>query len=181
MSAGDRAARIVRTVVETLSPPFAVRLWTGERLGLATGPVVAINDPDVVRQVLRRPSLSTLIEMWTSKAIDIEDGSPLDLYALRFEGKLRAKLKSLPKRALLRDLPAVMFSGKQMSTRADLAGRNPFAGGSSKEAIQHHYDISNAFYQLFLDERMIYSCGYFTDFANDIDQAQADKLEHICR
>ena len=28
---------------------------------------------------------------------------------------------------------------------------------------------------------MVYSCGYFKDFANDIDQAQADKLEHICR
>ena len=75
----------------------------------------------------------------------------------------------------------MLFSRKQMTARTDLAGRNPFVSGSSKEAIQHHYDISNAFYRLFLDERMVYSCGYFTDFANDIDQAQADKLDHICR
>ncbi|UVK39886.1 cyclopropane-fatty-acyl-phospholipid synthase family protein [Mesorhizobium sp. AR10] len=181
MDAADRAARIVRTVVETLKPGFAVRLWTGERIGPATGPVLVINDQDIVWQVVRRPSLSTLIEMWVSKVIDLEDGSPLDLYAMPFEGKLRSKLKSLPKVAILRDLPAVLFSRKQMTARSDLAGRNPFVSGSSKEAIEHHYDISNAFYRLFLDERMVYSCGYFKDFANDIDQAQADKLEHICR
>ena len=33
MDAADRAARIVRTVVETLKPGFAVRLWNGERIG----------------------------------------------------------------------------------------------------------------------------------------------------
>ncbi|CCV10828.1 cyclopropane-fatty-acyl-phospholipid synthase family protein [Mesorhizobium sp. STM 4661] len=181
MDATDKAARIVRTVIETLKPGFAVRLWTGERIGPATGPVLTINDQDIVWQVIRRPTLSTLIEMWVSKAIDLEDGSPLDLYAMPFEGKLRLKLKSLPKLAILRDLPAVLFSRKQMTSRTDLAGRNPFVSGSSKQAIEHHYDISNAFYRLFLDERMVYSCGYFTDFANDIDMAQADKLEHICR
>ena len=88
---------------------------------------------------------------------------------------------TLPKLAILRDLPAVLFSRREMSARSDLSGRNPYVSGSSQEAIQHHYDISNAFYRLFLDERMVYSCGYFTDFANSIDQAQFDKLDHICR
>lgn len=180
MDAADKAARIVRTVVESLDPGFAVRLWTGERIGPATGPVLAINDQDIVWQVIRRPSLSTLIEMWIAKTIDVEDGSLFDFYALP-SGKLKTKLKSLPKLAILRDLPAVLFSRKQMAAQAGLAGRNPYVSGSSKEAIQHHYDISNAFYRLFLDERMVYSCGYFTDFANSIDQAQADKLDHICR
>ena len=90
-------------------------------------------------------------------------------------------MKALPKLAILRDLPAVLFSRRQMTARTDLAGRNPFVSGSNKEAIQHHYDISNAFYRLFLDERMVYTCAYFTDFANSIDQAQIDKLDHICR
>ncbi|MER9331115.1 hypothetical protein NKI49_12515 [Mesorhizobium sp. M0587] len=44
MDAADKAARIVRTVVETLKPGFAVRLWTGERIGPASGPVLVIND-----------------------------------------------------------------------------------------------------------------------------------------
>ncbi|MCV3208046.1 cyclopropane-fatty-acyl-phospholipid synthase family protein [Mesorhizobium sp. YC-39] len=181
MEASNKAARIVRTVIETLKPGFAVRLWTGERIGPATGPVLTINDQDIVWQVVRRPTLSTLIEMWISKAIDVEDGSLFDFYALPSQGKLRTKLKALPKLAVLRDLPAVLFSRKQMTTRTDLSGRNPFVSGSNRQAIQHHYDISNAFYRLFLDERMVYSCGYFTDFANGIDQAQKDKLDHICR
>ncbi|MBZ9922747.1 cyclopropane-fatty-acyl-phospholipid synthase family protein, partial [Mesorhizobium sp. BR1-1-7] len=158
---------------------FAVRLWTGERIGPAGGPVLAINDQDIVWQLARRPNFSTLVEMWISKAVDVEEGSLFDLYALPSRGKLR--FKALPKLAIMRDLPAVLFSRRQMTQRADLAGQNPFVSGSNKQAIQHHYDISNAFYRLFLDERMVYSCGYFKDFANDIDQAQADKLEHICR
>ncbi len=179
MDATERAARIVRTVIEALKPGFAVRLWTGERIGPASGPVLAINDQDIVWQLARRPNFSTLLEMWISRTIDVEDGSLFDLYALPSKGKLR--LKALPKLAILRDLPAVLFSRRQMTKRADLAGRNPFVSGSNKQAIEHHYDISNAFYRLFLDERMVYTCAYFTDFANGIDQAQQDKLDHICR
>ncbi|TPI81253.1 cyclopropane-fatty-acyl-phospholipid synthase family protein [Mesorhizobium sp. B2-8-9] len=181
MDAADKAARIARTVVETLKPGFAVKLWTGERIGPAGGPVLTINDQDIVWQLLRRPRFSTLVEMWISKTIDIEEGTLFDFYALPSQGKLKAKLRSLPKLAILRDLPAVLFSRKQMTARSDLSGRNPYVSGSNKEAIQHHYDISNAFYRLFLDERMVYSCGYFRDFANGIDQAQIDKLDHICR
>ena len=179
MDATERAARIVRTVIGALKPGFAVRLWTGERIGQAGGPVLAINDQDIVWQLARRPNFSTLLEMWISKTIDVEDGSLFDLYALPSQGKLR--LKALPKLAILRDLPAVLFSRRQMTKRADLAGRNPFVSGSNKQAIEHHYDISNAFYRLFLDERMVYTCAYFTDFTNGIDQAQKDKLDHICR
>ncbi|PBB16772.1 cyclopropane-fatty-acyl-phospholipid synthase family protein [Mesorhizobium sp. WSM4313] len=181
MDAADKAARIARTVVETLKPGFAVKLWTGERIGPAGGPVLTINDQDIVWQLLRRPRFSTLVEMWISKTIDIEEGTLFDFYALPSQGKLKTMLRSLPKLAILRDLPAVLFSRKQMTARSDLSGRNPYVSGSNKEAIQHHYDISNAFYRLFLDERMVYSCGYFRDFANGIDQAQIDKLDHICR
>ena len=47
--------------------------------------------------------------------------------------------------------------------------------------IQHHYDVSNAFYKLWLDDRMVYSCAYFRDPADTLDQAQTQKLDHICR
>jgi cyclopropane-fatty-acyl-phospholipid synthase len=119
--------------------------------------------------------------MWISKTIDIEEGTLFDFYALPSQGKLKTRLKSLPKLAILRDLPMVLFSRKQMTARSGLSGRKPFVSGSNREAIQHHYDISNDFYRLFLDERMVYSCGYFQDFANGIDQSQVDKLDHICR
>ena len=180
MDAAERAARVVRTIVKTLKPGFAVGLWNGERIGPATGPLLRINDSDAIRQLTWRPKFTTLVELWVSRALDVEDGTLFDIIALRPEGKLKTKLKALPKLQLLRDLPALAFAGKPRAVDA-LAGRDPFVSGSDKDAIRHHYDISNDFYRLFLDERMVYSCGYFTDFANSIDQAQTDKLEHICR
>ena len=51
----------------------------------------------------------------------------------------------------------------------------------NKANIQHHYDVSNKFYRLWLDERMVYSCAYFRNDADSLDQAQAQKLDHVCR
>jgi len=45
---------------------------------------------------------------------------------------------------------------------------------------QQHYDIGNDLYQAMLDKRMLYTCGYWKD-ANDLDKAQEDKLELVCR
>jgi len=50
-----------------------------------------------------------------------------------------------------------------------------------KEAIHYHYDVSNDFYKLWLDKNMVYSCGYFKTGQEDIDTAQEQKLDHICR
>ena len=47
--------------------------------------------------------------------------------------------------------------------------------------IRFHYDRSNDFYKLFLDSQMVYSCAYFDRPGATLDQAQAAKLEHICR
>lgn len=52
---------------------------------------------------------------------------------------------------------------------------------SNKANVQHHYDVSNEFYRLWLDERMVYSCAYFRTDADSLDQAQAQKLDHVCR
>jgi cyclopropane-fatty-acyl-phospholipid synthase len=50
-----------------------------------------------------------------------------------------------------------------------------------QQAIAFHYDLSNDFYALWLDRRMIYSCAYFRNRHQDIETAQLQKLEHICR
>ena len=47
--------------------------------------------------------------------------------------------------------------------------------------IQFHYDISDAFYELWLDQRRVYSCAYYKDAAMTLNQAQEAKLDHICR
>jgi cyclopropane-fatty-acyl-phospholipid synthase len=50
-----------------------------------------------------------------------------------------------------------------------------------KHAISYHYDVGNDFYQAWLDERMVYSCAYFRTGDESLDEAQAAKLDHICR
>ena len=48
-------------------------------------------------------------------------------------------------------------------------------------AIAHHYDVSNEFYALFLDPLMVYTCAYYRDPTGTLEQAQADKLDLVCR
>lgn len=51
----------------------------------------------------------------------------------------------------------------------------------NRDAISFHYDVSNEFYALWLDELMVYSCAYYEDGSQSLEQAQRNKLEHICR
>jgi cyclopropane-fatty-acyl-phospholipid synthase len=61
------------------------------------------------------------------------------------------------------------LSGKRHSLERDRA------------AVTYHYDVSNDFYALWLDRRMVYSCAYFRTPSDDLDTAQAAKLDYLCR
>jgi cyclopropane-fatty-acyl-phospholipid synthase len=52
---------------------------------------------------------------------------------------------------------------------------------SNRANISHHYDVSNAFYRLWLDAKLVYSCAYFRSADDTLDAAQTQKLDHICR
>jgi cyclopropane-fatty-acyl-phospholipid synthase len=64
--------------------------------------------------------------------------------------------------------------------RAQLRGK-PHSKERDKAAVAFHYNVSNEFFGLWLDQRMIYSCAYFKDNDTTLDEAQRRKLEHICR
>jgi cyclopropane-fatty-acyl-phospholipid synthase len=51
----------------------------------------------------------------------------------------------------------------------------------NRDNIAHHYDVGDAFYRLWLDERMVYSCAYFKREDDTLATAQAQKLDHVCR
>nr|WP_253203813.1 cyclopropane-fatty-acyl-phospholipid synthase family protein [Methylosinus sp. KRF6] len=74
--------------------------------------------------------------------------------------------------------------GGLVATKAALSFHRLVARGRRREDardIRSHYDVSNEFYRLWLGERMIYSCAYFRLGNEDIDSAQEQKLEHVCR
>lgn len=50
-----------------------------------------------------------------------------------------------------------------------------------RRAIEYHYDVSNEFYELFLGPTMVYTCAYYRTPDGDLDQAQRDKLDLVCR
>jgi len=50
-----------------------------------------------------------------------------------------------------------------------------------RRAVTFHYDVSNDFYRLWLDRRMVYSCAYFQSPDDDLDTAQQRKLDYLCR
>jgi cyclopropane-fatty-acyl-phospholipid synthase len=57
---------------------------------------------------------------------------------------------------------------------------NSLAG--SRRHIHRHYDLGNEFFRLFLDtDLLMYSCGYFESAADALEQAQAQKVDRICR
>ncbi|QGQ99555.1 class I SAM-dependent methyltransferase [Paenibacillus psychroresistens] len=53
--------------------------------------------------------------------------------------------------------------------------------GKQKENVQHHYDVGNAFYAIWLDPSMSYSCAYFKTPEDSLEQAQKQKIDHVLR
>ena len=52
--------------------------------------------------------------------------------------------------------------------------------GRDQRAVRHHYDVSNDYFRLFLDESMTYSCGIFSRGATTLEEAQVAKLDLVC-
>jgi cyclopropane-fatty-acyl-phospholipid synthase len=65
--------------------------------------------------------------------------------------------------------PPACLRGRQRSPERD------------EQAISYHYDLSNDFFGLWLDERMVYTCAYFASREDDLHTAQLEKLDHVCR
>lgn len=51
----------------------------------------------------------------------------------------------------------------------------------SRRHIQHHYDLGNDFYRLWLDDEMVYTCAYYDTSDATLEQAQRAKMDHVCR
>ncbi len=105
------------------------------------------------------------------------------------EGRLAIEARP---RDLMRVAPALLgghpVDGEAAGLRAVLArARRALwehtAHSRARDAaqIQHHYDVSDDFYALWLDPRRVYSCAYFAEPSMTLSQAQEAKLDHVCR
>ncbi|HVL72110.1 MAG TPA: cyclopropane-fatty-acyl-phospholipid synthase family protein, partial [Beijerinckiaceae bacterium] len=164
-------------------------LWDGSTVPHDLAPdalAVAIADEGAIAGLVRRPTMETLGNLWVAKRIDIRNGTLFDLAAVKPREKLRTRefIKRIDKWAILK-LVRLFWSvdrGGPWPLR-DQPSEKPSSGDpkENKKNIAYHYDVSNAFYALWLDKEMVYTCAYCTDWDNDIDRMQQDKLEIICR
>lgn len=146
---------------------------------------IKLADEGVVAALMRRPNLTTIANLWVAQRLDILNGTVFDLASARPKVRSRDARRALDKRLAFSVLRRFLFvpRGGPWPLENIATQEQPTDGNAARnqENIQYHYDLSNAFYALFLDPEMVYSCAYFTSANNDIATAQHDKLEMICR
>ncbi|HEY0064607.1 MAG TPA: cyclopropane-fatty-acyl-phospholipid synthase family protein, partial [Telluria sp.] len=142
-----------------LTLPLRVELWNGQRLDFSSEtPRVTLHIPHArALRYLLAPSLYNLGSAYVEGAINVS-GRARDM--LDVVGALAAS--SVPRNGLLRTWRSATH------TRALDAA-----------AVRYHYDVSNAFYQAWLDPAMVYSCAYFENGDETLADAQRKKIDHI--
>lgn len=146
------------------SPALRIRLPGGREVGAprerALG-TVCLHDRGAVLRALLDPELQ-FGDLYTEGRLTVEG----DLVEL-----LTAALRADVDRGWLRRLlPKRLLEG--------IARHDPRAAARN---ARHHYDVSNDFYRLWLDERMVYTCAYFPRPDASLEEAQLAKLDHVCR
>ncbi len=168
---------------------FAIRLWDGSVIPPGQGEpqwTLVLNSPAVLRTAFWHPTDLALGEAFLRGEWDVEG----DLEQIFTLATAIRRYHATP-RDLLRFAALLVTSGREPTSGGALLTEPAHYddGGTSTAhsreqdlaAIRHHYDISNDFYALWLDQRMVYSCAYFRTGAEEIDVAQAAKLDLICR
>ncbi|MEU9089920.1 cyclopropane-fatty-acyl-phospholipid synthase family protein [Streptomyces sp. NPDC048428] len=189
----DAALRLTALAQELLGEPLPVRIraWDGSESGPPDAPVLVIRNRRALRRLLWKPGELGLARAWVAGELDIEGDlyAALDLMAgLLWERGGEAKDSVHP----VRD-PKLRAAAKGL---LQLAGPWPppppppeevrrrsgtlHTKRRDKEAISHHYDVGNDFYELVLGPSMVYSCAYWEDGGN-LEDAQRDKLDLVCR
>lgn len=84
----------------------------------------------------------------------------------------KALLGNLQKKTKLTPSAAILFVTHLLLNRHNIT--------RSKKVAEQHYDLSNEFYEAMLDERMVYTCGYWKN-AQNLDEAQVAKLDMVCQ
>jgi cyclopropane-fatty-acyl-phospholipid synthase len=184
----DSFRRLLTHIHERILPGLGYVLWDGSTVPVdlrADALTFVIADEGAIAAMIRRPNVDTFLDLWVTSRFDLRNGSFFDLMAIRPMTRTKDLTKSFNKLLGLTTLARFVFVPRGgpwplEAVRRDKAGMDG-SEASNKKNIHYHYDLSNRFYELFLDREMVYTCAYFKDWDNDLATAQADKLDMICR
>ncbi|MDE2571950.1 MAG: class I SAM-dependent methyltransferase [bacterium] len=166
---------------EEFAQRFAIRLWDGTVIHAREGAArftLVVNAPEALRAALLPPDQLGAGRAFVNGLLDCEGDieAAVDLFERTFGSfqmrslpSLLALVLRLPKPEHLDHLREANLRGRKHSLARDRA------------AIGFHYDQAIAFYRCFLDREMVYSCGYFDDGVETLDQAQMAKIDHTLR
>ena len=198
------AARLAALAEEVLGAPLPLRIraWDRSETGPPGAPVLVLRNRRALRRMLWKPGELGLARAWVAGDLEVEG----DLYealgrlagllwerdepAAPRSNRLTAALKAVrslrdPKtRAAVRDLLALVGPGLPPAPPREEAGatRGPLHTlRRDKQAISHHYDVGNDFYELVLGPSMVYSCAYWERADTTLEEAQRAKLDLVCR
>jgi cyclopropane-fatty-acyl-phospholipid synthase len=170
MSRGDSESPFERLLLRKIEQSVAqapIRVTLGEK------PPGEAGDGSLDRVVIRDGR--TLARMMLDPEVGFGDAYT--------EGRIRVEGDLV---RFLEEAYRIRQSGRMRSWYSELISRwltltqgNTHRG--SARNIQHHYDLNNDFYKLWLDRRMVYTCAYFPALSATLEEAQEAKLEHVCR
>ncbi|WP_411072316.1 class I SAM-dependent methyltransferase [Streptomyces sp. cmx-4-25] len=189
----DAASRLANLAEELLGGPLPVRLraWDGSEAGPAGAPVLILRDRRALRRMIWKPGELGVVRAWVAGELDVEgdlyevldrlsgllwerDGDSPGLFAAARDPRLRAAARSLLR--LAGPVPPPAPPAEEVRGRS--GGRH--TRRRDRQAISHHYDVGNEFYELVLGPSMVYSCAYWTP-GGTLEEAQRDKLDLVAR
>ena len=146
--------------LQNLKIPLRLKLWDGLEFDLGPTPSVTIvvKDPTIVSEITH-PTLDLLGSAFVEGRLELAEGSISEVIRVCDE------------------LSQALLVGDDDATPP----RQYHDKATDAESISYHYDVSNAFYQLWLDRDMVYSCGYFETGEESLEEAQQAKFRHLCR
>jgi cyclopropane-fatty-acyl-phospholipid synthase len=161
--------------------PFALELWDGSSLPATNdaGPTFRIISPEALGHVLRAPGQLGLGRAYVSGGIEVDDLDEALALVTRWspppiDNRAKANIVMAAIRAgALRRVPKVPEMELRPKGRRHSILRD-------KRAVTHHYNLSNEYFSLFLDESMTYSCAIWSRGATTLEEAQRTKLELVC-
>jgi cyclopropane-fatty-acyl-phospholipid synthase len=172
---------------------FTVRFWDGSELpptstnggrenngNVDPGPVFTVRSPKAIAHVVRAPGELGLGRAYVAGELEVDDldrviGLIDDFEEPEIDTATRVRLAVAALRACGLTIPPRAPKGELR-----LKGRSHSKERDAK-AVRHHYDVSNEFFELFLDKSMTYSCAIFSRGATTLEEAQHAKLDLVCR
>ncbi|MDH3577650.1 MAG: cyclopropane-fatty-acyl-phospholipid synthase family protein [Gammaproteobacteria bacterium] len=148
------------------NPCISIRLWNGDEFPVTDGRPVAcmeFRERRAVFELLRSPSVG-FGDCYTEGLIEIHGDM------LAFANEVTAAITKTKDRG---------YYGPKI--RSLLYALRVNSLDRSRHNVRHHYDLGNDFYELWLDERMVYTCAYYDTPAATLAEAQVAKLHHVCR